>query len=121
MKTSELLIAAKALIANPKNWTQGVLARGPFKEEIEWYSANACSFCSVGAVYRTNIKLKTAMSDWDDAFHYLNKQSANLFHLPTITRANDALDHSQVMAIWDAAIAEAVTREENRRKYLEQL
>jgi hypothetical protein len=57
-KRSEILIAARAIIADPERWTQGHLARDANGQLAEPNEAAACSFCAYGAALRAAIDLR---------------------------------------------------------------
>lgn len=116
MKTSEFLIKAKSLIADPKHWTQEHYARDNEGNICYWDDSGAVCFCSVGALYETS--------------GYTHQGSRNGIHPvdPLLTRAytylddaigytsiplfNDKHTHEQVMQMWDKAIAQAIADEE---------
>ncbi len=50
MKVSEQLIAAKALISKPENWTQRSYARDADGYTIDPFSTYATCFCALGAI-----------------------------------------------------------------------
>lgn len=99
MKSSELLIKAKAVISDPANWTQNAFARD--KEGMALaggYDPVAVCWCSFGAAE------KVVEKDYYDAiiekpFSYFKRN---------IAQYNDDNSHKVVMAMWDEAIANAL-------------
>ena len=99
MKTSELLIAAKAKIANPVNWIQGLYAADAKRERTSPTSVEAVCFCSMGAVYSVE-SMKS--------LRRIAEIALDNFANDDIVGYNDAHTHEQVMAVWDKAIAAAL-------------
>lgn len=52
VKRSEILIAARAIVADPERWTQGHLAEGPDGDLRNPRENDACKFCAFGAALR---------------------------------------------------------------------
>ena len=109
MKTSEILIAAKALIDEPGKWTQGAAARdanGRAIEAEEPYSAAVC-FCSIGALDASTQDCFTAFIDGK---RFLKKAIS----LRDVVYFNDTHTHThaEVMQMWDRAIELAKAEEE---------
>jgi len=100
----EILIAARALIEKPENWTQGYIARGSKSQHVDYLAREAVCFCAIGAIYKSAIKAK---------FAYLNairvKQkfaeyiSANTKYC-CIPDFNDSSSHQEVLAMFDRYI-----------------
>jgi hypothetical protein len=104
MKPSELLIAAKALIEDPKHWTTGALARDKDGNVTSSQGEEAVCFCSWGAFN----KIEQATNDEraaEAASEYLRLAVPDGSRMPAVY--NDSHTHEQVMAMWDAAIAAA--------------
>lgn len=104
MKTSEILIAAKALIENPENWVRGDYAR-PAKDSSDSIYGNdpkATCFCSLGALQRINND-----EDHCTTGHEYLHHVAMTGYDKSIVDVNDEHDHQEVMALWDKAIEKA--------------
>lgn len=56
--TLEILISARAIVAEPSKWTQVHLARDANGELADPRDAEACSFCAYGAVLRAALDLR---------------------------------------------------------------
>lgn len=105
MKTSEILIAAKALIDTPEKWTRGSFARDSENYHVDFYSKDAVCYCSLGALYKSQ-----------QGIHSLEAALAKR-HLwyaagESIAEYNDTHTHPEVMAVWDKAIELAKKDEE---------
>ena len=109
MTPKEVLIKAKALIADRRNWIQGMEARAASGQPLPPEHPSACRFCSIGAVERVLAPLPAAE-------HYrVKEQTLNEIesHITTsavigkLWRFNDSHTHEGVMALFDKAIKEA--------------
>ena len=101
MKHSEALKAAKAVIANPENWTQGWYYKYKNGTSCKRYEDAEC-FCSLGALRKVN----DCYDDYylngtlylDLALETLNVKAGSVFIF------NDTHSHAEVMALFDKAI-----------------
>jgi hypothetical protein len=50
--TKEILIKAREIISDEKNWTQGIEARDKDGNTVAYFNPLAICFCSIGAVER---------------------------------------------------------------------
>ena len=48
----QVLINARALIADPAHWTRGKIARTANGRKVEWHDQSATKWCAMGAMYR---------------------------------------------------------------------
>jgi hypothetical protein len=101
-----VLINAKALIADPKNWTQGVFARNADGYSTGVHEEDAICFCTLGAIAVAGDNQKWAQQI---AINTLSK-------IITVNASNDAVSvgafndthtHEEVMELFDKAIKEA--------------
>lgn len=104
MKTSEILVSARALIANPLHWMQG--------DYIKEAENEPTCYCSLGAIG------KVVGCYWYG--DVLNGMPAKLLarvvegEIPTdctFAPYNDSHTHTEVLAAFDKAIALALTTE----------
>jgi hypothetical protein len=110
------LIAARAKIADPANWTQHVLARDangddkpsdhPFANYIHWEGidgrdSQACQWCAVGAVQAVTTEDIEAT-----VILALCKAARQLHKADNIANVNDELGHGAVLACFDRAIGD---------------
>jgi hypothetical protein len=102
----DILIAARAKIADAANWTQNALARDAKgcavhgEEDLDGRDARACQWCAIGAVQ--------AVSNFESAaVRALNIAATALYGRGGIADVNDEIDHAAVLACFDKAIGDA--------------
>lgn len=99
MTVKEVLIAARAKIADPANWTQGEYARTLEGYPLDVHSRNAECWCSIGA-------LACVMGDVVLAEHSAShKALEDVMGTRWIAEFNDTHTHAEVLAKFDEAIA----------------
>ena len=98
MSVKQELINAKALIANPENWTQSCLARNAGDMFVNVNDPSACKFCALGALRKAGTHEDAYMKLADAAFKAGFKG---------IVALNDHGLHEDVMEMFDKAIEEA--------------
>ena len=97
MTPLETLKAARQLITDPAKWTQGWLARNALGEHADVDSSSAVCFCSIGALCRVG------------SVAYYGAQrilERNISDGLSLGWFNDTHTHAEVLALFDAAIAE---------------
>ncbi len=99
MTPLETLRAARQLITDPAKWTQGEYARDADGNEVKAWSEDATCFCAYGAIQRV-----TEHED-SEADFFLRKAGMSKFGINVID-LNDTHTHAEVLALFDAAIAE---------------
>lgn len=114
----DVLIAARALIADPAHWTQGAYAReSPFGDYADVQSAEAKCFCGLGALSRAaGIEDPLAVDEVPE-YRLLQRAVGKLTDgrcnfVPSINdgyaRLPDGLTpHEGVLKLYDLAIEEA--------------
>jgi len=95
-----ILIKAKAVIANPDNWIQNSMAQGIDGWQTSVSDPQACKFCSVGAIYKVNGSMNSVT---ELARIALEKNTGGL----SLDMFNDTHTHQEVMALFDTAIKNA--------------
>jgi hypothetical protein len=103
-----LLEEGRAIIGDPARWTRGISARGASGLRCRPWHEGAVSFCSSGVLVHV-------ARGWPDEMiqaQYLLDVEGQSQHGHGIVTCNDTLPHADVLAIWDATIA-------NYRKELE--
>lgn len=102
MKTSEILIAAKARIDSPEKWCQGTYYRN--EDGVACPRDHARSLCSVGAL----LFVSPSEHESDVVIRCLSDVIDR-----SVTAWNDAPErtHPEVMAAFDRAIAIALEKE----------
>jgi hypothetical protein len=100
-KAGNLLREAKALIADPKDWTQEGVYKTP----------EGC-LCSAGAITKAVVLSNTAFSVTNDACDAIKECVRNLTPYLNITTYNDrpSTTHADIMNLFDAAIVLADER-----------
>ena len=102
MKPSELLIKAKAVIADPKHWTQDVYAKDAKGHHTGPSTPDAVCWCSLGALKKVAHE-ENANGACFAATEYLAVVSDE-FGCSSIPDLNDHSSHETVMKVWDKAI-----------------
>ena len=98
MSVKQELIKTKALIADPKNWLQGLMASNEKGQYVPPYSPDACKFCALGALRKACTQEGAYMKLADAAFKA---------GFSGIAALNDFGLHEDVMEMFDKAIEEA--------------
>ena len=98
MTVKDVLIAARAKIEKPENWTRGMSARDADGQYISPRDPKAVCWCSAGAVY-ASVPLVGVMPS-SRVLRALDDVSGN-----SIETFNDNMPHSEVLAVFDQAIA----------------
>lgn len=106
MNTQELLIKAKAIIADPAHWTQGTYAKTDKGLRTDTVASDATCFCSIGACYKvTGTSLhddeQVAQERISGAWTLLDK-AADMYG--GIVQVNDHYSHDLVLTMFDEAI-----------------
>lgn len=106
MKPSELLTAAKAVIADPKHWTQNAFARDAAGNSACAANPGAVCFCALGAMDRaaSNSLHLTNWSVKADAELHLRHAAVSIRRDYGPAGINDDTDHPTVMKMFDTAI-----------------
>jgi hypothetical protein len=105
MKPSEILKAAKAVIADPNKWCQGRMAKNQFGEWAAYESSDAVQFCAIGALQLTLM---------GQPYHEGDLARAHLGTAASPTHpalVNDNEGYEATLAMYDRAILAAETEE----------
>ncbi len=98
MTPREALIAARAKIEKPENWTQDFLARSAKGRKVSPRSANAVCWCAMGALEAVcRYGSEASIGSFDALAHAMPS-------LYGIAEFNDTHTHSEVLAKFDEAI-----------------
>lgn len=115
----DVLIAARALIADPQNWTQGAYARqtDQFGDYAEVLSPDAKCFCALGALSRAAGINDPLGIDEVPEYRLLQKAVGKLtngrcHYVPSVNDGyarlpGDLTPHEGVLKLYDMAIEEA--------------
>jgi hypothetical protein len=107
---SQVLINARALIADRMHWTSGTLACTSDGQPVAWDDRLASQWCAQGAIYRAACDLvgdpKEAMHISAPLINSICPLGSSLLrgHLTTI---NDRWGHAAVLALFDKALEPA--------------
>lgn len=113
LTAKQLLVEARAIIAEPAHWTTRFLARDINGENVGYTSPRAVSFCSYGAMGKVwtdhggdQMDFAHSTGPIKDAEEALRRNIPSHLpdHLCHISTCNDALDHAAMLAWWDKAI-----------------
>lgn len=110
MNTVEILQAAKAKIADPKNWTQDFYAKDEEGNNIHGNEPRATCFCSLGAL-ESVVGISHMRGGWQSKFVKPLDAAAKARGFSNIAYCNDGSTHEEVMAVWDKAIELAIAGE----------
>ena len=100
MTPLETLKAARQLITDPAKWTQGTLARTKFQNTCQVQSKYAECFCAWGAVHRVSNGVENP--EVDTTLQGVCSKTSGMY----VAAFNDTHTHAEVLALFDAAIAE---------------
>jgi hypothetical protein len=102
----QVLINARALIADPTHWTKSALARTADDYVVEFYDRSATKWCAQGAIYRAAYDLvgdqKEAKRNGGVVLKTVH--SSRWYSLPSL---NDWRGHTAVLAVFDKALQAA--------------
>lgn len=100
-----ILVAGRAKIANPEDWTQGVLARDSRGVSIAPESPKACTFCAAGAILSVCPEGMDTLSRYRHLWKKLDSAALQLYHV-YVHDVNDLIGHEAVLRVYDHAINE---------------
>ena len=104
----QVLINARALIADPAHWTRATLACTANGRRVAWHDQSAIKWCALGAIYRAAYDLvgdrKEAVRIGNEVAKSISRTRWFRMRLPTI---NDSRGHTAVLAVFDEALAVA--------------
>ena len=101
--TLEILIGARARIADPAHWIRFWFAANAQRAQVSVLSRNACSFCAKGAIINT-VGTDAFSEPVNIAENTLTKWLLTKGHGPYIGMYNDSHTHAGVLAMFDGAI-----------------
>lgn len=122
MTPLEVLKGARALIENPKNWTQKTFARDILGDCVWPTNEAACAFCAYGAMVRASTSLcspnrmpneteivmdaRRHLERFTDRRGYASITTFNDFLGVVLDKTAIAKRHTEVLEVFDEAIAE---------------
>ena len=93
----DILIAARAKIADKTNWCQENSAVNSHRIPVHPTNSNACAWCALGA-------LEAASPPHSYGSNLLYEAAYATHGLRSVVEVNDALGHAAVLQMYDAAI-----------------
>lgn len=102
MRASEIIIAARKLIEDKKNWTQYAFARDASGEMVAHSHPTACMFCAAGAMMHVSYANDFPLT-YAKAYYFLNESG-----IVGVTETNDTLGHHGTLVMFDRAIEKAL-------------
>ncbi len=110
MKPSETLIAARKLIERPENWMQGFYNDVIANDEDS--DKEPSCFCSIGAIHKAAGQNPLMVADYSNpAARLLDMVVKENNSCWSVTAFNDSKSHSEVLDMFDKAIALAIEEE----------
>ena len=104
----QVLIDARALIADPARWTMWMLASTERGRPVAWHDRSARRWCAVGAIHRAALDL---IGNRSQAVRIANEVIAGIAPLASVRGSlpavNDAEGHAAVIVLFDRALASA--------------
>jgi hypothetical protein len=102
----QVLINARALIADPAHWTKGTLACAANGRRVAWHDQSATKWCALGAIYRAAYDLvgnsKEAARIGNEVAKSICRSRWFSGRLPIM---NDTRGHTAVLAAFDKALS----------------
>jgi len=104
----QVLINARALIADPAHWTMWMLACTEKGRPVTWHDPSARRWCAVGAIHRAAYDL---VGDRRQAMRIANEVVNNVYphawYRRGLPAVNDSQGHTAVLGLFDKALAAA--------------
>jgi len=103
----QVLISARALIADPDHWTMNVLARNTAGHSVHWCDPSATKWCAMGAIYRSAYEFVGNKKEATRIGKEAAKRVAPIWFCRSLMTLNDVRGHAAVLARLDKALAAA--------------
>lgn len=97
ISTLHVLQAARSVIEKPENWCQEFLAVNSSGEQVDDSAPDACAWCAMGALWRTRVS--------PDKAYEVAALLRDLSGAVSLPEFNDTHSHSEVLSLFDRAIA----------------
>lgn len=103
-RVKELLIAARAKIEKPENWTQGWFQRNALGDALfDDADGTACRWCALGAI----AAVSNTPADSVTVQYFLTRALDMELYGAGVAFYNDTHTHEEVLALFDKAISNA--------------
>lgn len=103
MTNLEILIEARALIADKSHWTHEVFANTSNGIPVLPNSHRATKWCAIGALRKIVGDDSNSLHGIDSPIRQLNLVALDLYQM-NIANVNDRLGHQSVLKVYDLAI-----------------
>ena len=103
----QVLINARALIADPDHWTRNVLARNAADHSVHWSDPFATKWCAMGAIYRSAYELVGNEKEATRIGKDVAKRVAPIWFCRSLMTINDMRGHAAILVKFDRALAAA--------------
>jgi hypothetical protein len=103
----QVLLDARALIADPARWTRSYLARNAAGHPVHWCDPSATTWCAMGAIYRSAYELVGCKKEATRIGKEVARRLAPIWFCRSLMTLNDARGHAVVLARFDRALAAA--------------
>ena len=103
----QVLIKARALIADPDHWTRNVHACNAARHSVHWCGPSATKWCAVGAIYCSAYELVGDKKEATRIGKEVAKRVAPIWFCRSLMTINDMRGHAAVLAKLDRALAAA--------------
>jgi len=103
----QVLIKARALIADPDHWTRNVLACNAAGHSVHWCDASATKWCAVGAIYRSAYEIVGNRDEAARIGKEVARRVAPIWFCRSLMTINDMRGHAAVLVKLDRALAAA--------------
>jgi hypothetical protein len=103
----QVLIKARALIADPAHWTRSLLACNPAGHPVAWYDPSAAKWCAMGAIYRGAYELVGDPDQGTRIGKEVAKCVSAFWFCGGLMTVNDVRGHAAILARFDRPLAAA--------------
>jgi hypothetical protein len=103
----QVLITARALIADPTHWTRSFLACNAAGRPVHWCDPSATAWCAMGAIYRSAYEFVGNKEEATRIGKEVAKGVAPIWICRSLMTMNDVLGHTAILAKFDKALAAA--------------
>jgi hypothetical protein len=103
----QVLMNARALIADPAHWTRSLLACNVAGDPVHWCDHSATRWCAMGAIYRGAYEIVGNRNEAARIGTKVAKSISPLWLCQGLMIMNDARGHAAILARFDRALAAA--------------
>ena len=103
----QVLINARALIADPAHWTRSFLACNAAGHPVHWCDPSATTWCAMGAIYRGAYEIVGNKKEATRIGREVARRVASIWFCRSLIVLNDVRGHAAVLAKFDRVLAAA--------------